>query len=43
MGTPGRVLDMIKNRRAISCDYIKLIVIDEADEALARGFQEQIQ
>ncbi|KAJ1636726.1 eukaryotic initiation factor 4A-III [Pavlovales sp. CCMP2436] len=40
-GTPGRVFDMI-NRRALRTRGIKMLVIDEADEMLSRGFKEQI-
>ena len=41
VGTPGRVYDMI-HRRALNLEYIKLFVLDEADEMLSRGFKEQI-
>jgi ATP-dependent RNA helicase len=40
-GTPGRVLDMIK-RRYLSTRHVKMIIFDEADTLLERGFQEQI-
>ncbi|KAI8142793.1 ATP-dependent RNA helicase eIF4A [Fennellomyces sp. T-0311] len=42
VGTPGRVLDMIQNRRAFKTDSIKMFVLDEADEMLSRGFKDQI-
>lgn len=42
VGTPGRVFDMIYNRRALSPDAIQLFVLDEADEMLSYGFKEQI-
>jgi translation initiation factor 4A len=41
VGTPGRVFAMIQ-RRALRLDYISLFVLDEADEMLSRGFQDQI-
>jgi translation initiation factor 4A len=41
VGTPGRVYDMI-NRQILSLAACKLFVLDEADEMLSRGFQEQI-
>jgi len=41
VGTPGRVSDMI-SRKAFNPKYIKLFVLDEADEMLSRGFKEQI-
>ncbi|KAJ4775494.1 eukaryotic initiation factor 4A-III [Rhynchospora pubera] len=40
-GTPGRVCDKIK-RRALRTRAIKLLVLDEADEMLSRGFKDQI-
>ncbi|KAI7879077.1 ATP-dependent RNA helicase eIF4A [Lichtheimia hyalospora FSU 10163] len=42
VGTPGRVFDMIHNRRAINPASIKMFVLDEADEMLSRGFKDQI-
>jgi translation initiation factor 4A len=41
IGTPGRILDMI-NKRAINVSTIKMLVIDEADEMLSKGFLDQI-
>jgi len=41
VGTPGRCFDMI-NRRVLKLDYVKLFVLDEADEMLSRGFKDQI-
>eukprot|EP01097_Dermamoeba_algensis_P007586 TRINITY_DN482_c0_g1_i3.p1 TRINITY_DN482_c0_g1~~TRINITY_DN482_c0_g1_i3.p1 ORF type:complete len:486 (-),score=124.78 TRINITY_DN482_c0_g1_i3:95-1504(-) len=40
-GTPGRVFDMIKRRKLVTRS-IKMLVLDEADEMLSRGFKEQI-
>ncbi|KAK2405661.1 eukaryotic initiation factor 4A-10 [Trifolium repens] len=40
-GTPGRVCDMIK-RRILRTKAIKLLVLDESDEMLSRGFKDQI-
>jgi len=40
-GTPGRVYDMIR-RRVLNTRNLKVLVIDEADEMLSRGFKEQI-
>ena len=42
VGTPGRVLDMMK-RGFMKTDYLKLFCLDEADEMLSRGFQNQIK
>ena len=41
VGTPGRMFDML-NRRYLSPKWIKMIVLDEADEMLSRGFKDQI-
>jgi ATP-dependent RNA helicase len=40
-GTPGRVFDMIQ-RRALNTKQIKVLILDEADEMLSKGFKEQI-
>ncbi|KAG7624578.1 putative RNA helicase [Arabidopsis thaliana] len=40
-GTPGRVYDMIK-RRSLGTRAINLLILDESDEMLSRGFKEQI-
>jgi len=40
-GTPGRVFDMIR-RRTLRTRGIKVLVLDEADEMLNKGFKEQI-
>lgn len=41
IGTPGRILDMLR-RNKIDIGYLKLFVLDEADEMLSRGFLSQI-
>uniref|UniRef100_A0A8C9QR34 RNA helicase n=1 Tax=Spermophilus dauricus TaxID=99837 RepID=A0A8C9QR34_SPEDA len=38
---PSRVFDML-NRRYLSPKWIKMFVLDEADEMLSRGFKDQI-
>jgi ATP-dependent RNA helicase len=40
-GTPGRVCDMIK-RRTLRTRNIKILILDESDEMLSRGFKDQI-
>ncbi|EFJ29305.1 hypothetical protein SELMODRAFT_164382 [Selaginella moellendorffii] len=40
-GTPGRVYDMLK-RRTFRTRHVKILVLDESDEMLSRGFKEQI-
>ena len=42
IGTPGRLYDMIYKNRLYT-KYIKLLVVDEADEMLSKGFEEQIK
>jgi len=41
VGTPGRVSDMI-DRHHFRTNSLRVIVIDEADEMLSRGFKDQI-
>ena len=41
VGTPGRVYDMII-RRVLRTNYIRQLVLDEADEMLSMGFKDQI-
>ncbi|KAD2393803.1 hypothetical protein E3N88_40780 [Mikania micrantha] len=41
VGTPGRVFDMLR-RQSLRADYIKMFVLDEADEMLSRGFKDQV-
>ena len=41
IGTPGRIYDLL-NRGAINGNKVKILVIDEADTMLDRGFKEQL-
>lgn len=41
VGTPGRTLDLI-NRRKLKVESISRLVLDEADEMLNMGFQEEL-
>ncbi|MBB4077763.1 ATP-dependent RNA helicase DeaD [Lewinella aquimaris] len=41
VGTPGRTLDLI-NRKKLVVDQLKRVVLDEADEMLNMGFQEEL-
>lgn len=41
VGTPGRVFNMIEER-ILKTNHVKMFVLDEADEMLSSGFQEQI-
>lgn len=42
VGTPGRVKDLI-NRKALKTDHLKVVVLDEADEMLSRGFVDSVR
>ncbi len=42
IGTPGRILDHM-DRRTISFENVKMIVLDEADEMLNMGFRDDIE
>lgn len=42
VGTPGRLLDLIK-RKALKLDGIETLILDEADEMLNMGFLEDIE
>ena len=42
VGTPGRLLDLIK-RKALKLDHIETLTLDEADEMLNMGFLEDIE
>ena len=41
VGTPGRTLDLI-NRKRLVVDQLRRVVLDEADEMLNMGFQEEL-
>ena len=41
VGCTGRVYDMIR-RKYLNTQYVKLFVLDEADEMLSQGFKDQI-
>jgi ATP-dependent RNA helicase DeaD len=41
VGTPGRVLDMMR-RKALKIDHIQRLILDEADEMLSMGFKEEL-
>lgn len=41
VGTPGRVFDLLK-RYALKMENLRSLVMDEADEMLSKGFEEQM-
>jgi ATP-dependent RNA helicase DeaD len=42
IGTPGRIIDHLK-RQTLKVDDLKYLVLDEADEMLSMGFEEDIR
>ncbi len=42
VATPGRLIDLIE-RKAINLEQIRYVVLDEADETLNMGFQDDIE
>jgi ATP-dependent RNA helicase DeaD len=42
VATPGRLIDHI-NRRSIDLSHVRTLVLDEADQMLAMGFQEDVE
>ncbi len=42
IGTPGRLMDHMR-RGTLKMDYVKIVVLDEADEMLDMGFREDIE
>ncbi|MEG1948210.1 MAG: DEAD/DEAH box helicase [Clostridia bacterium] len=42
VGTPGRIMDHLR-RRTLKMDFLKMAVLDEADEMLNMGFKEDIE
>lgn len=42
IGTPGRIMDHMR-RRTIKLNNVKMVVLDEADEMLNMGFEEDIE
>lgn len=42
IGTPGRLLDHLR-RGSLSVDQVRLLILDEADEMLDMGFEEELE
>lgn len=42
VGTPGRVMDHMR-RKTLKLDYVKMAILDEADEMLSMGFRDDIE
>ena len=41
IGCPGRIHDMLR-RKKLKSEFLKIIILDEADEMLSQGFKEQV-
>lgn len=41
VATPGRLIDLVE-RKALNLDYVKTVVLDEADEMLSMGFKKEL-
>lgn len=42
VGTPGRIIDLLK-RGALNLSEVQFVVLDEADQMLAVGFEEAVE
>lgn len=42
IGTPGRIMDHIR-RKTLKLDFLRTVILDEADEMLNMGFREDIE
>ena len=43
IGTPGRIIDVVFNSKAINFKNVRFYVLDEADRLLSQGFDKEIQ
>ncbi|EME30650.1 ATP-dependent RNA helicase DEAD [Galdieria sulphuraria] len=43
IGTPGRIIDHIRNTKGFSVDDVEIVVLDEADRLLDLGFSEELE
>ena len=42
VATPGRLIDLMKRKRAADLSQVRYLVLDEADEMLSMGFQDEL-
>ncbi|MBW0466917.1 hypothetical protein O181_006632 [Austropuccinia psidii MF-1] len=43
IGTPGRVIDHVRNTQGFSLEALEILVIDEADRILEEGFRDELE
>ena len=43
IGTPGRILDHLRNSHLVSVDLLDVLVLDEVDRLLELGFQQEVE
>ena len=43
VGTPGRLIDHVRNSASVALEGVQILVLDEADRLLALGFQDELQ
>lgn len=43
VGTPGRIIDHLRNSASVTVDELDVLVLDEVDRLLDLGFQEEIE
>jgi ATP-dependent RNA helicase DDX27 len=43
VGTPGRIIDLVRNSKGIDLEDIEIFVMDEADRLLEMGFTAEIE
>ena len=42
MATPGRLLDHLTNTETLDVSNLKMLIVDEADQILQQGFEQEI-
>ena len=41
-GTPGRMIDLLRNSLSVHVDDVEVLILDEADRLLDEGFKDEI-
>ncbi len=42
VGTPGRLIDHIKNTKGFTLEEVEILVLDEADRLIEMGFKDEV-